>query len=181
MNTLRVLSCAASLVGLAIPMTAQRPGSSLPPDDPRLYQLFLAFHDNLNSFVQNRKALAPLAGAKTEESVARLLKVDKAELSAVAAVSHQFVLDLSQLQATVKAYADLARQTKRQPDSAVLLQFQQQKDQLINAAVRQLSLTLTPASWAGLKAYINNEHRLHTSVVRFPPQLGTPTTGGRND
>ena len=75
--------------------------------------------------------------------------------------------DLAKWQADLKSYVDTTRSKKEQLDPAILRQFDQSKLDLINAAVHQMNATLTPVSWAGIHAYINDEHRLHTRVFQY--------------
>src|SRR5258706_3582315 len=151
----------AGLMSLPL-LRAQRSGSPLPSEDPRLYLMFFRFQDSLSSTIHTKKAQDPEAGAKAEKGVARLLKVNQNELQKVTDISHQFVTDLAKWQDDLKSYVDQTRSNAHQPDQVVLRQFDQRKQQLIGAAVRQLSTTLSPAGWAGLHAYINDEHRCHT-------------------
>ena len=103
-----------------------------------------------------------------EKGVVRLLKIDQQELQKVTVIAQGFVRDLAKWQDDLKSYVDQARSKSQQPDPATLRQFDQRKAQVIDAAVRQLSATLSPGSWAGLHDYINREHRLHTFEVQLP-------------
>jgi hypothetical protein len=162
--------CIVGVGLMLLPLFAQRSGAPLPAEDPRLYILFFQFHDSLNAKVQEKKAQDPEAGAKAEKGVARLLRIEQKELQKVSDIAHRFVTDLANWQDELKAYADQARSQSQKPDVVVVRQFEQRKQQSIDTAVRHLSATLSPAGWAGLHAYINEEHRLHTTMVQLGPR-----------
>jgi hypothetical protein len=169
----RIIIILAVLV-LLPPLEAQQYGQPLPTEDPRLYQVFLHFHDNVSSAIQTKKGQDPDGGGKAEKGFAHMLRIKEEELSKVTAIAHGFATDIAKWQSDLKAYVDQVRSQKKQPDPAVLLQFDQRKLQLINAAVLQLTTTLSPASWTGLHGYINEEHRLHTSVLAFESTPNVP-------
>ena len=120
--------------------------------------------------VDDKKAKDPEGGARNEKAVAHLLRIQDADFRKVSDVAHEFVIDLGKWQNDLKFYVDAVRAKKHEPDSAVLMQFDQRKVDLIDAAVQRLKTTLSPQSWAGLHIYINEEHRLHTRVFEFKAQ-----------
>ncbi len=159
------LSMIISVILASFQLAAQAPGGRLPPDDPALYKLFFYFHDGITSEIQRRSAQNTLSAAREEKGFAAKLRINQDELPKITAVAHQFVTDATQWQENVKAYVDRIRAQGKQPDHAVLRQFDEQERQLLDAALRRLSITLSPASWAGLRHYINDEHRLHIRAV----------------
>jgi hypothetical protein len=169
----RLVIIVSALV-LLLPLRAQRSGAPLLPGDPALYQVFFYFHDSVSSAIQHKKALDPVSGAETEKGFASKLRINPEELQKVTDVAHGFVTDLAKRQNDLKAYVDQVRSLKHQPDPAMLAQFDQRKRQLIDAAVHQVGTTLSPASWAGLHSYINDEHRLHTTRIEFRSSPVTP-------
>ena len=161
------MTLAAAALALLLPLHAQESGAHLPPEDPMLYQLFFGFHEGLNTAIQNKKAQNLESGTRSEKGFANKLRIKQDEIQTVTNVSHRFVTDLAAWQSDLKSYVDRVRSQKQEPDPAVLQQFNQRKRQLIDEAVRQIRTTLSPASWTGLHAYINDEHRLHTTMTEF--------------
>ena len=153
---------------------AQTPGHSLPAEDPRLYQVFLQFQDDVNSALQAKKGQDPTAGAKAEAGFAHMLRIRHEELPKVNTVAHTFVTDLTKWQKDLKAYVDEARSQNREPDPAILVRFDKTRLQLINSAILQISTSLSSTSWMGLHGYINDQHRLHTSIMEFKASPGAP-------
>jgi hypothetical protein len=156
------------IVGIAafflIRLSAQQ---KLPPDDPRLYLMFFDFHNSLMLAVENKKAKDPEGGARTEKAVAQVLKVQLSELQKVTDTAHAFVGDRAKWQNDLKSYVDATRARNQEPDTVMLAQFGQQRQELIANAVQQLRTGLSPAGWTGLQSYINNEYRRHISVAEF--------------
>ena len=150
---------------LLVPTFSQQSGSPLPPEDPRLYLLFFHFHDKGSSHIQNKKTQDPVAGGKAEQAFAQKLRVKQQDLEKVTNISHQFVADLAKLEEDLRSSVEKIRAQTQESDGASLAQFDLRKRQLIDSAVHQISTTLSATSWTGLYGYINNEHRLHTSVV----------------
>ena len=150
---------------LLVPAFGQQSGSPLPPEDPRLYLLFFQFHDKVSSAIQSKKTQDSVAGGKAEQAFAQKLRVKQQDLQKVTNISHQFVTDLGKWEEDLRSFVERIRSQKQEPDGASLAQFDLRKRQLIDSAVHQMSTTLSAASWTGLHGYINDEHRLHTSVV----------------
>lgn len=148
-------------------LNAQQSGSALPVEDPRLYQVFFNFHNTVSLAIQSKKAQDPVGSDKEEKGFAHKLRIKPGELQVVTSIAQGFVKDLAKWQDGLKSYVDQVRSQKQQPDPAVLRQFDQQKQQLVDAAVHRLSTALSRGSWQGLHAYINDEHRLHTKLVIF--------------
>ena len=165
-NAKPIAIAAVYLSCITFPMVAQQAEGRLPPDDSNLYQMFFTFHDDMNTFVQNSKAEDPVRGAKLEAAVARRLNIRQDELSRVAAVTHAAVLSLTQWRSDLKSYAAQARAKNQKQDQVTFQQFEQRRQQLISDAVRQLSSTVSTASWSGLRSFINSEYRLHIAVKR---------------
>ena len=155
------------IIAITLLLPSLRAQSTLPAEDPRLYHLFFNFHDGLSSLIENRKVQNPQSGGKLEQEAARKLRIQPAEHAKLASISHGFTVDLAKWQNDVKFYVTQVRARKQTPDPAVLRQFDQTRAQILDSAIKQLSATLTPASWAGLHSYINDEHRLHTSLFHM--------------
>ncbi len=163
--TIRIIFLGVGLI--LLPLLAQRSGAPLPLEDPRLYQVFFQFHDGVSSAIQTKKAQNMESGRKNEKGFASKLRIKHDDLQKVTDVAHGFVTDLAKWQDDLKSYVDKVRSQKQEPDPAVLQQFDQRKLQLIEAAVEQISTSVSSASWVGLHGYINDEHRLHTSIIEF--------------
>ena len=54
-----------------------------------------------------------------------------------------------------------------EPDRATLKQFAQKKQELIDAALRDLRTRLSTESWIGLHSYVNDGFRSHVRSVDF--------------
>ena len=160
---------AGAILVLPLLVPAAQPGPPLPADDLRLYQLFFGFHDGLSAAVQSKKTQDAAAGVKMETAVAQLLKVDKAELGKLNGIAHALVAGLDNWQRDLKTYLDQSQSQQHAPDPAKLREFDQKKQQLVSSAVQQLSASLSASSWNGLRSYINNEYRLHTSTYQSIP------------
>lgn len=162
----RFLFCTALLASM--PLGAQ-PGTVVPPDDPRLYQAFLDFHHEFSNMIRSRKATRSTDGAKLERGLARKVRVKPEEFEKVTAIAEEFVKQRTNWQEELKAYVADARSRNEERCAAALREFDQRRTQLIDNAVERLKTTLSPESWAGLHAYINDEHRLHVRVFEFKP------------
>lgn len=147
-----------------VPLAAQQ---SPPPDDPGLLVMFFHFHSGLSSALDDKKTQDPSGGAKAEKAVAHTLKVQVSDLPQIAAVTHGFVADLDKLQKDLKAYVDESRGNKHEPDPVTLKQFAQKKQELIDAALRDLRTRLSTESWIGLHSYVNDGFRSHVRSVDF--------------
>ncbi len=149
------------------PLAAQQSSSIPPPDDPSVYHLFFNFHHNLSLNIDSKKLKDPAGGAQFEKSVARLLRVRFEDLAKARSVSDQYVAGRAQWQSDLKAYIDQVRARKQQPDPAMLSQFEQRKQQLLNSALFKLGSIVDADSWAGLRAFINDQCRLGITTVQF--------------
>jgi hypothetical protein len=103
--------------GLQTTLT-RRQGPLLPPDDRAIYRLFFSFYDNLSKAIESSQQQNPAAGAKTQKSAARLLKISESDMVQVAGVSRSFVTALAQLDSDRKNYAHQAISQHQRPEPA---------------------------------------------------------------
>jgi hypothetical protein len=154
---------------LLVPLFGQGPTERktnlLPPDAPELYRAFLHFHDELSAVVQERKTLDPLVGAKVEKGIARDYGISVDDLGKVTAVAHSLVADLTSWKSDVKSRVEEAHSKGERPAPESMRQLRDRRQQLIETARQRLSTDLSAGSWAALRAYINNVHRQHVTVL----------------
>lgn len=159
----RMFTTFAALVFLTA--LAQEPTGRLPADDPRLFQQFLRFHDGVSTAIETRYGQNSQTAAKEQKAFADKLRVKSDEVPKMSVVARSLIADLNKWQADLKSYVERVRAQKQQPDPAVLQRFNQERSQLVNSAMVRLSTTLTPASWAGLRQYVNGEYRERIRIV----------------
>ncbi len=162
------------LLMLALLARAQATSSVLPPNDQALYMSFFKFHHSLSVSVEGRKALDAGRGVRYERSVAHKLRVRDDEQAKLAAISHQYVADLTKWQDELTAYVISVRSRQQPPQSAVLGQFDQRRQHMLTTALTAAGNVLTPNSWAGLRAFINGEFRMNVMRVPLPAVSAKP-------
>lgn len=159
----RMLTTFAALMFLAA--VAEEPTRRLPADDPRLFQQFMRFHEGVSAAIESRYGQNAQAAAKEQKVFADKLRVKSDEVPKMSIVARSLTADLNKWQADLKSYVERVRAQKQQPDPAVLQRYDQERSQLVNSAIVRLSTTLTPASWAGLRQYVNGEYRERIRIV----------------
>jgi len=136
MKRVNLIGVMMAFVSVMFPICAQQ----LPqPDSPELLAMFFNFHNRLSSALEDKKTNDVAGGAKTEEAIARLLKVDVAEVPKIASVTRGLLADLATCQNDLKSFVDQSRANGQEPDPSDLKQFEQRRLDLIDTAVQQMN------------------------------------------
>lgn len=160
---------ALCVLAMVAPLAAQVPSGStfLPPDDPMLYAAFFAFEADLGQMLEQKRAIDPQNGPRNERWMAKTLRVQQTELGVVHEISWRLVGELADWQEQLKVYVEKARADGGTVDPKAMNQFDQLRRGLIESAVQTLAAKLSPGSWEGIRKYVNDEHRMHTKVLRY--------------
>jgi hypothetical protein len=144
------------------PVSAHPPGPPLPAEDRNLYRLFFSFYDGLITKVEDAKQQDAQKGAKTQTAAAHLFKISEADLTQATGVIRSVLAQLNKIDNDLKNYHNQVHGKGGQPDPARLQIFAQQRAQIVDNAVQQLTTALPPASWNALHSFVNDDFRLHT-------------------
>ncbi len=131
-----------------------------PEDDPEVNYSFFVFMDGFGQWLDGRVQANPARKAKLMESAARYLKISPAELPKVIDACRSTIVELKNIEAQSQAYWRGEVQNGRAPESVRARQFVAMRQATIQVGRVRLQQALSPASWSGLQAHINGEHRL---------------------
>jgi len=149
-----------------------RKDKHLAVDDPELQASFFLFMEDFSAWLDVRGNANPAKRDPLMASAARYLRVDVKELPKIAATCRSAATNLRRINdSAAKLWAD-ARANGKRPDSAALNVLAAQRFSAIQSAMDDLSRALSSASWDGLHAYINSDHR--NTVTR----IDTSNKGG---
>lgn len=135
-------------------------------DDPSLYASFFFVMENFSTWLDARGAALPANKAKLMQSAARYLHIDVNELPKVSATCQSFAAMIRQINTNARNSVSSAEKNKL-PNLATLHGFEAQRQAAIQAGINQLRQQLSAASWNGLTAHINGDHR-NSIRVNFP-------------
>jgi hypothetical protein len=159
----------AGLLGwIAPPLPAQTGTANLAVDSSDLYEGFFQFHGDFTRWLAQRKAVNRVAAQSLDLAAARHFKIEPAELPAVANVSQTVVAALAAIDAEQKAYVNRRARFDQFPEPSAMQQFATRRGQAVLTGTVQLRGVLSPASWASLRDYINNVHRLRYRLAARP-------------
>ena len=84
------------------------------------------------------------------------------------AISRDVLKDLAKVETDLHNFISQSNSPNKTPDPALLREYQVQRNLTILSGVLKLKRTLSPASWSGLDAYINTQHRLRMQQISAP-------------
>ncbi len=131
-----------------------------PQDDPEVHYSFFVFMDGFGQWLDGRTQANPARKTKLLESAAGYLKITPDELPKVIAACRTAVSDLKAIEAQSQAYWRGEVQTGKAPDTVRAKQFESMRQAAIQTSRVRLQQALSSASWRGLQAHINGDHRL---------------------
>ncbi|MEP6538621.1 MAG: hypothetical protein ABJF23_25000 [Bryobacteraceae bacterium] len=149
----------------AMQAQVQREGVLLAPDSPELYESFFYLHNDMSNFVEQKTLAEPSALNRLEDGTATVLRVAKADLPSLRAVSRQVIADLKKIDDDRRDHLNKRARIEIGGDPTVLRDFALRRQQIVAAGMDQLSKTLSPASWTGLRSFINDRHRQGIRVL----------------
>ena len=161
---LRMLSvCFLCLTG--IQAQVQRPGALLPADSPELYESFFYVHDDLSTFVEQKTLAEPSATNRLADGAAIVLRVNRADLLQVRAISRQVIADLKKIDDDRRDHLNRRARLEVGGDPEALRDFALWRQQIVAAGMDKLNKTLPADSWKGLRSFINEQHRQGVRVI----------------
>jgi hypothetical protein len=83
---------------------AQAPAVTLTANSPELFEAFFRFHEDFNRWSDQRKAANALEAPSLDAALARELKLDRADLGKLTAVTQSVMADLRKIDDEAKAY-----------------------------------------------------------------------------
>jgi hypothetical protein len=131
-----------------------------PQDDPEVHYSFFVFMDGFAQWLDGRVQANPARRIKLMESASRYLKITPAELPTVIDACKTAVSELKAIEAQSQAYWRTEVQRLKAPDNVRAQQFAAMRQTAIHTGRVRLQQALSSASWSGLQAHINGEHRL---------------------
>jgi hypothetical protein len=141
---------------------------SLAPDSTGLFATFFTFHDDFSNWLDQRKAANAKNAQALDNSAAQLLRIDKNDLGNIRGVTNSVMADLRNIQKDWEKYANSRAKNEQLPDPAVAQDFVSRRDAAVQAGIDKLRKNLSPASWAGLRDYVNTTHRLRFRRATAP-------------
>jgi hypothetical protein len=101
----------------------------------------------------------PAEGNKALAALASLHRVSPQEHARLAAISRSVSAALDKTDETARAYVEGQKRRNQALDDKELRQFSLARLKALGDGIRQMGEELSPASWNGLRAYINADHR----------------------
>jgi len=176
-----------SLVGVCIIGGASASGqiSSSPstptPGDPEVFGLFLRYHDRLTRDIESSRSKDPQAARLLHHRMAASFGVSALDFSTINTVYSAMKSQFDALDAEAALYTNQGR--RRDPDFAVLQEFETRRQKILADGLKKLQMSISPASWKGLQAYVDGEYRKgvrRSSVGGSPSANGQVTAGPPN-
>ena len=136
-------------------------------NDSSLYGSFFFVMEDFSAWLDARGVTVPANRTKLMQSAARYLHIDVSELPKVSATCQSFAATIRRINTNARSYVDSSVSGKKLPEPALLRGFEAQRQAAIQSGISQLRQQLSVASWNGLTAHINGEHR-NSIQVKFP-------------
>lgn len=141
-----------------------------PIDSPAIYRSFFYNHDALSKWIESVADTDAATAQDHLKTVSNRFRIDPAEHSKLALISHFAVDALSNNDAKLRSYLADVRTKHRQPDKQVLRQSNSESHYILGNAIRRLQAELSAASWTSLHTYLNEEYRAQLNVVPIVPR-----------
>jgi hypothetical protein len=140
---------------------AQQPAAPpLKADSAELYSAFFRFHDDFSNWLEQRKAAVTAQSAQgLDSATAAHFNVDPADLGQIRGVTNSVMADFKNIDRDMLTYLTARSKLEAGPESSVMAQFAQRREQAAMSGVARLQQVLSAKSWASLHDYINNVHR----------------------
>ncbi len=108
-------------------------------DSPELYESFFYVHDDLSNFVEQKSLAEPAPSGRLADGTATVLRVNRADLPQVRAISKQVIADLKKIDDERRDHLNRRARLEVGGDPEVLKDFALRRQRIVAGGIDQLS------------------------------------------
>lgn len=128
-------------------------------DSPTIYQSFFMHQHQLSTWIASQSAADPVKGRELVKAATKVHRIQEADYENVTAISHSVVAGLEKVDSGARAELRAAKASGTAPNADALQRYAHTRQLILGDGIQKLQSSLSPESWKGLHAYLNNEHR----------------------
>ena len=136
------------------------------PDHHTLYHLFFSHHTRQSLAIESNRSLSPQQATAADASLAAQYKITVAELAIVNKVIATASQKLDSIEAEGRGLIEAASHSNAKPLQSKIDDLNTRRYLTVVAGIAAIRRSLPAKSWTNLRAYINNQYRNTTQVLR---------------
>ena len=134
------------------------------PDSHDLYISFFFFSENFAKWTTERMTAEPSRKTQILNSSVKYLGIQPTEFPAFQGIISDTCQRLRLVGEEANSFVQARKATQTDVDGSMLMDFQNRRKLIIQAAVGNLKQSLSQLSWQRVAEYVNGEHRKHVSI-----------------
>ena len=148
--------CAVVAGMLTLPFFGQ--DLSIPPaGDPKVFGLFLHYHDLVMRDVEALRSKNPQEAQSFQQRIAASFSLTAADFGTVNTIYRGMKAQFDALDAEAAVYTNNGR--RRDVSMSVLIQFETRHQKILADGLKRIQTSLSPADWSAFAGFVDGEYR----------------------